>query len=78
MNDITSASGGITVIRVELTCFYCGHTCGEARVRTSGRPSYRELRAAFAERPTGTAPTWDAHGTPRCPRCRGKLFIDVS
>jgi hypothetical protein len=78
MNDTTSIDPKTTGIRVELNCMYCGHSCGDARVRVSGRPTYRDLRAAFAERPAGTAPEWDAHGTPRCPRCRGKLFIDLS
>lgn len=22
-------------------------------------------------------PAWDAHGQPRCPRCRAKLFMEV-
>ena len=76
MNDTIDRVETLSV-RVELTCLYCGHSCGEARVRTSGRPTYREVRAAFANEPSSTAPAWDAHGTPRCPRCRGKLFIDV-
>jgi hypothetical protein len=79
MNGTTEpTSERAVVIRVELTCFYCGHSCGEARVHTTGRPSYRDVRAAFAEQPASTAPEWDAHGAPRCPRCRGKLFIAAS
>jgi hypothetical protein len=66
------------VLKIELNCFYCGHSCAEVKVRTSGRPSYREIRAAYAEAPAPSAPDWDAHGAPRCPRCRGKLFIEES
>lgn len=62
-------------LRIELTCLYCGHACGDVFVRTRGTPTYRDLRSAFAETTTATTPLWDAHGAPRCPRCRAKLFI---
>ena len=67
-----------TVLKVELNCLYCGHGCGEVKVRSTGRATYREIRAAYAEAPSASAPDWDAHGAPRCPRCRGKLFIEES
>ncbi len=66
------------VVRVELTCFYCGHDCGEFKLRTSGRPSYRALRAAIEQSGALNPPTWDDHGEPRCPRCGGKLFVEES
>lgn len=64
------------VFRIELTCFYCGHSCGELKVRTAGRPTYGAIRAAYGENGSASAPDWDAHGQPRCPRCRGKLFVE--
>lgn len=65
-------------VRVELTCLYCGHALGEYRVATRERPTYREVRQAVESSAASTRPTWDAHGAPRCPRCRGKLFIEVA
>lgn len=66
------------LVRVELTCFYCGHSCGEFKVRSSGRPTYADLRSAVEESATRQPPGWDAHGEPRCPRCGGKLFVEES
>lgn len=65
-------------IRVELTCFYCGHGSGEVRVAVGERPSYRDVRIALEATPDAPAIEWDAHGAPRCPRCRGKLFLQES
>lgn len=67
-----------TYVRVELSCFYCGHSCGDIRVPVSERPSYRDIRGALETTPGAPALEWDAHGAPRCPRCRGKLFIEES
>lgn len=73
MNDVTHAP---VLQRLELTCLYCGHSCGDVRVRSAGRPTYRDIRTAMLATPTASPPMWDAHGAPRCPRCRGKLFIE--
>jgi hypothetical protein len=62
----------------ELTCLYCGHTLGEISVARGHRPTNAELRAAYANAPDGQAPDWDAHGSPRCPRCRARLFLELS
>ena len=67
-----------TYIRVELSCFYCGHSCGDIRVPVSDRPSYRDIKATLETMPDAPELEWDAHGAPRCPRCRGKLFIEES
>lgn len=64
--------------RAELTCIYCGHALGEVRVRRGRQPTNAELRAAYAAAPDCTAPAWDAHGAPRCPRCAALLFIELS
>ena len=66
------------VVRVELTCFYCGHSCGEFKVRTTGRPTYAGLRAAVDRSGIDNPPGWDERGEPRCPRCGGKLFAEES
>lgn len=66
------------VLRVELTCFYCGHSYGEVRVPVDGRPTYRDLRKAVEAMDPAPDVAWDAHGAPRCPRCHGKLFIEES
>ncbi len=76
MNATLSAAE--LVIRVELTCFYCGHSFGEFKVRTVGRPTFRDLRAAVERAAVANPPAWDQHGEPRCPRCRGKLFVEES
>ncbi len=76
MNATLAAAGLVT--RVELTCFYCGHGFGEFKVRSSGRPTYRDLRAAVEQAAVANPPAWDEHGEPRCPRCDGKLFIEES
>ena len=67
-----------TYVRVELSCFYCGHSCGDVRVPVSERPSYRDIKDALEGMPGAPEIEWDAHGAPRCPRCRGKLFIEES
>ena len=66
------------VLRIELTCFYCGHDYGEVRVPVSDRPSYRDIRAALEATPGAPTIEWDARGAPLCPRCHGKLFIEES
>jgi anaerobic selenocysteine-containing dehydrogenase len=78
MARVRTAHRGQVTVRIELTCLYCGHACGDVFVRTAGTPTYLELRAAFTETTTTVTPLWDAHGAPRCPRCRAKLFIAKS
>ena len=59
----------------ELFCTFCGHGVGEVTVPSRGHPSNAELRAAYEEqRPVG-GPLW-IDDQPRCPRCRGQLFLD--
>ena len=76
MNDVLTAPR--KVMRVELSCFYCGHGCGEVRVPVNDRPTYRDIRLAVEGTAGAPEIEWDAHGSPRCPRCRGKLFIEES
>ncbi len=68
----------VRYVTVELSCFYCGHSCSVVRVPGTERPTNHALRAACAEAGTARAPAWDAHGQPRCPRCNAKLFIERS
>lgn len=63
-------------VSIALTCFYCGHSCPDVRVPGTARPTTRALRQAYASVVPESAPTWDDHGQPRCPRCRAKLFIE--
>ncbi|HET7700669.1 MAG TPA: hypothetical protein VFM06_07385 [Candidatus Limnocylindria bacterium] len=65
------------IVRVELNCLYCGHSCGEAQIGAPSRHAYAAVRAAFDATITTSAPVWDAHGIPRCPRCGGALFIEA-
>jgi len=65
-------------MRAELTCLYCGHSLGDVSVPRGHRPTNAELRAAYAAAPDAIAPGWDAHGTPRCPRCQASLFIELT
>jgi transposase-like protein len=65
------------VMTLELSCLSCGHSCADVRVPLRRRPDDRDLRAAYAEA-DGPRPDWDAHGRPRCPRCRARLFIERS
>ena len=67
-----------SAVRVELACFWCGHSLGDVLVRSDGRPTYRDVRDAIQGAPMASPPDWDAHGAPRCPRCRGKLFMEKS
>lgn len=66
------------IARVELSCLYCGHALGDVRVAAGRRPTNAELRAAYASSPSVTPPAWDAHGEPRCPRCRARLFMEMT
>ncbi len=65
-------------VTIELTCFSCGHGCADVRVPGTSLPTNRALRAAYARSAAAVAPEWDAHGQPRCPRCRAKMFIESS
>ena len=67
-----------TYVRVELSCFYCGHSYGDVRVPVPDRPTYRDIKGALEATPGAPEIEWDAHSAPRCPRCRGKLFIEES
>ena len=75
MRPMERPSAGLPTMRFEFTCLYCGHDAGEVELRSADRPSYREVRRALAVAPTNAGPAWDAHGEPRCPRCRAKLFV---
>ena len=37
--------------------------------------THAELSCLYCGHET-TAPSWDAHGVPRCPRCAARLFIE--
>jgi hypothetical protein len=62
-------------VRIELYCAFCGHGVGEVVVPGSGRPTNRQLRAAFAAQLSSGGPVW-IDEQPRCPRCRGQLFVE--
>ncbi len=61
-------------IRTELYCTFCGHSAGEVYVRGSARPTNADLREAYAAQQPNGGPLW-AGDQPRCPRCRGQLFV---
>jgi len=67
----------LRVMTIELSCLSCGHSCADVRVPLQRRPTNAGIRAAY-DGTTGPCPTWDAHGQPRCPRCRARLFIERS
>ncbi len=62
-------------VRIELYCAFCGHGVGEVVVATSGRPTGRQLRTAFETQHPSGGPLWIGD-QPRCPRCRGQLFLE--
>ena len=62
-------------VRIELYCTFCGHGVGEVVVPTRGRPTKEQLRAAFETQHPSAGPLW-VGGQPRCPRCRGQLFLE--
>lgn len=62
-------------VRIELYCTFCGHGTGEVVVPTAGRPSARQIREAFESQKPGGGPLWVGE-QPRCPRCRGQLFLE--
>ncbi len=63
-------------VRTELFCHFCGHGVGEVFVPTRGRPSNAELRLAYEGQHPAAGPLW-LGDEPRCPRCRGQLFLDA-
>ena len=65
------------ILRVELSCLYCGHSCGEVQIGARPRRAYAAVRAALDATAATRAPEWDMHGIPRCPRCHGALFIEA-
>lgn len=67
----------LRVTTIELTCLSCGHSCADVRVPLQRRPTNADIKAAYDES-AGPRPSWDAHGQPRCPRCRARLFIERS
>jgi hypothetical protein len=62
-------------VRVELSCMSCGHSTNEVIVPGSGRPSFRELRLAYEAKGDIGGPLW-VGDQPRCPRCKGQLFME--
>lgn len=63
-------------VRTELYCTFCGHSVGEVVVAVRGRPSNTQLRAAYEAQHPSAGPLWIGD-QPRCPRCRGQLFVEV-
>lgn len=62
-------------VRTELFCHFCGHGAGEVFVPTKGRPSNPQLKRAYEAQHPDAGPLW-LGDRPRCPRCRGQLFLD--
>jgi hypothetical protein len=62
--------------RVSLSCLMCGFDVPEVTV-TLERLSRAALRDALATAPEGARPEWDAHLLPRCPKCHGRLVVDL-
>ncbi len=62
-------------VRTELYCTFCGHSAGDVAVATTRRPTNRELRAAYEAQRPSAGPLWIGD-QPRCPRCKGQLFLE--
>ncbi len=61
---------------VSLHCLLCGHQTAEVRLPTAALDRLT-LRKALAEADLETQPRWDALGLPLCPRCSGRLLLDI-
>ena len=61
---------------VTLHCLLCGHQTAEVQlpITTLDRAA---LRTALAETSPETQPQWDAAMRPMCPRCHGRLLLDI-
>ena len=63
--------------RVSFSCLMCGFDVPEVTVKLE-RLSRAALRDALAAAPEGARPDWDVHLLPRCPKCHGRLIIDLA
>ncbi len=61
---------------VSLHCLLCGHQTADVRLPIA-KLDRSALRTALAEADPETQPRWDASMRPACPRCRGRLLLDI-
>lgn len=66
----------IQVGLISLHCLLCGHQTAEVRLPIS-RLDRVALRTALAEQGPDIQPQWDGGLRPMCPRCHGRLILDV-
>lgn len=63
--------------RVSFSCLMCGFDAAEVTVKLD-RLSRASLRDALGTAPESARPAWDEHLLPRCPRCHGRLVVDLT
>ena len=71
-----STNQRIQVGLVSLHCLLCGHQTAEVQLPIP-KLDRAALRAALAETSPDTQPRWDAALRPMCPRCHGRLILDI-
>jgi len=66
------------LVKVSFSCLMCGIETGtvEIRIDRLTRKAVREGLASI-DLGGGFRPTWDATGIPHCPRCHGRLLLEL-
>lgn len=61
---------------ISLYCLLCGHQTAKVGLPIAGL-TRTALRAALAAEAPETQPRWNAKLEPFCPRCPGRLILDI-
>jgi hypothetical protein len=61
---------------VSFSCLMCGLDTPSIEIRID-RLSRSAVRRALDKTESGFQPLWDASLTPHCPRCRGRLLLEL-
>jgi len=66
------------LVTVSFGCLMCGTESGTVEIYID-RLTRKAVRAALAavDLRVGFRPTWDATGSPHCPRCHGRLLLEM-
>jgi hypothetical protein len=65
------------LVKVSFSCLMCGLETPSIEIRIDALSRAAVRRALTAVELPGFRPLWDASLTPHCPRCRGRLLLEL-
>jgi len=65
------------LVKVSFSCLMCGLDTPAIEIRLDRLTRGAVRRAIDATELPGVRPTWDSSLTPHCPRCRGRLLLEL-